>query len=117
MTKIESGIDDIYGCTCYFNSEGKGVTGSVAALIEKLGRSKSNEYRERIISILGWVQERDKLESVIGLVEEGKIKKQDTIVFYAWAAKNPRARDFLFSKANHMFEQMKKDFIGMGMQA
>ncbi|MEM0155331.1 MAG: M1 family metallopeptidase [Thermoplasmataceae archaeon] len=72
----------------------------------------SDEDRTKLISAMGFLSGRDNNLAVVKMIENGEIKKQDTIRFYIAAAMNPANRKFMLEHLPNAVDEMKKIFSG-----
>ena len=88
---------------------------SFRVLSEKLLSVRADEERVRLLSAMGWLQDKSQLQEVLGLIKQGKIKKQDTARFYTNAAINPASKEFLLENLSFAVNEVYSSFAGMGM--
>ncbi|AKA48223.1 hypothetical protein IX51_02890 [uncultured archaeon] len=81
-------------------------------LINRLGSSRKDEEKTRIISALGWLRDSDSLEKANMMVLDGRIKRQDSMSFFASVAAAPHSRDFSFEHLEESIEFLKRTFSG-----
>jgi tricorn protease interacting factor F2/3 len=85
-----------------------------SALHRQLRWSISDEDRMKLINAMGWLHGHENLKSVVELIRNEEIKKQDTFLFYLSASANPKAREFMLDHLEFAVKQLKAVFVDTG---
>jgi tricorn protease interacting factor F2/3 len=83
-------------------------------MLNKLNTLKADEDKVKIISATGYLNGNDKLERVWKLIEEGKIKKQDSFRFISSASINVRNRAYIAENMEKLITAIDRFFAGTG---
>ncbi len=81
-------------------------------LVERMDSTGKDEDKTIIIGALAWLREDDLLEKANRMVLDGKIKRQDSMGFFASLASSPTSRDFSFRHLEESIEFLRRIFTG-----
>ena len=76
--------------------------------------SKTDEDRIKIISGMSWLNGDGNFRNLLGLIENDRVKKQDSMRVYMGASINPGQRNNMFSEMTGAIKTVEKYFEGTG---
>ena len=84
------------------------------AMVKKMEAMKVDEDRNKILLAMGYLKGEDKLKSAWEMIENGRIKKQDSIRFVFWAARSENGRKFVADRFETIINTIERFFSGTG---
>ncbi len=89
-------------------------SGNLTPLIEKFSRMKSDEDKVKILSAMGLVPGKENMRTVLSMIDEGKIKKQDIQTYFVSACINPDNRSTVLELLPDIMSREMDIFRGSG---
>ncbi len=84
------------------------------AMVKKMEAMKVDEDRNKILLAMGYLKGEDKLKSAWEMIENGRIKKQDSIRFVFGAARSENGRKFVADRFETIINTIERFFSGTG---
>jgi tricorn protease interacting factor F2/3 len=79
-----------------------------------LDASKTDEDRIKLISGMSWLKGEENFRKLVNLIENGKIKKQDSVRVYLGTSMNPDQRTLMYTHMTDAVRTVEKYFRGTG---
>ena len=79
-----------------------------------LDASKTDEDRIKLISGMSWLKGEENFRKLVNLIENGKIKKQDSVRVYLGTSMNPDQRTLMYTHMTEAVRTVEKYFQGTG---
>ena len=89
-------------------------TNDLDAMVKKLETMTVDEDRNKILLAMGFLNGDNLLSSVWEMIENGKIKKQDSIRFLFGAARSSTGRKFIADRFEKIIDTIERFFSGTG---
>ncbi len=107
--EIEKEVPDMRGAIAVAEAV---HNGNVKKIIEKYGKLKSDEDRVKLIVAMGFLPGEKNVRAVEKLIDEGRIKKQDTISYYVYMSMLPENRDLAFEMMPDIVKRLSEIYTG-----
>ncbi len=89
-------------------------TNDLDKLEHLLSEFNNDEDKVKIIRAMSWLKGEENFERVKELINNHKIKLQDSMIFYITASLNPEAREYLYNNFEEIINKIQSIFAGSG---
>ncbi|GGM70183.1 leucyl aminopeptidase [Thermogymnomonas acidicola] len=88
------------------------TTNDFDTLSKILAGARTEEAAVKTINAMAWLSGQDRFQAVLGLIREGKIKRQDSWRFFGPAGENPAFREQMATHVSWVVDYLRKNYGG-----